>query len=47
MAGYYRKFCQNFADIASPLTNVLSKKAKFVWSEHCRKAFDSVKHAVY
>ncbi len=43
MAGYYRKFCQNFADIASPLTNLLSKKAKFEWSEHCQKAFEQVK----
>ncbi len=43
MADYYRKFCQNFADIACPLTNLLSKKATFVWSEHCQKAFDQVK----
>lgn len=32
MAGYYRKFCRNFSDVASPLTQLLSKKAKFVWT---------------
>ena len=28
MAGYYRKFCFNFSEIAAPLTNLLSKKGK-------------------
>jgi len=26
MAGYYRKFCHNFATIASPLTELFSKE---------------------
>ncbi len=43
MAGYYSKFYQNFADVVSLLTNLLSKKAKFVWSEHSQKALDQVK----
>ena len=30
MAGYYRNFCLNFFEIAAPLTNLLSKKVKFV-----------------
>ncbi len=43
MTGYYRKSCQNIADIVSPLTNFWSKKARPKWSEQCQKAFDQVK----
>ena len=40
MAGYYRKFCDNFSVIAEPLTNLLSKRTKFIWTNDCQKAFD-------
>ena len=40
MAGYYRNFCLNILEIASPLTNLLSKKVKFVWTDDCQMAFD-------
>ena len=43
MAGYYRKFCDNFSLIAEPLTNLLSKRTKFVWTNDCQKAFDILK----
>ena len=43
MAGYYRNFCLNFSEIAAPLTNLLSKKIKFVWTDDCQLAFDKVK----
>ena len=43
MAGYYRNFCLNFSEIAAPLTNLLSKKVKFVWTDDCQIAFDKVK----
>ena len=39
MAGYYRKFCNNFSVIAEPLTNLLGKKVRYVWSEACQKFF--------
>ena len=42
MAGYYRNFCLNFSEIAAPLTNLLSKKVKFVWTNDCQMAFDKV-----
>ena len=38
MAGYYRKFCENFSVIAEPLTNLLSKRTKFIWTNDCQKA---------
>ena len=43
MAGYYRNFCLNFSEIAAPLTNLLNKKVKFVWTDDCQLAFDKVK----
>lgn len=43
MAGYYRSFCKNFASVAAPLTNLLSPKVSFVWTERCQFAFESLK----
>ena len=43
IAGYYRKFCDNFSVIAEPLTNLLSKRTKFIWTNDCQKAFDILK----
>ena len=43
MAGYYKNFCLNFSEIAAPLTNLLSKKVKFVLTYDCQLAFDKVK----
>ena len=42
MAGYYRNLFE-FTEIAAPLTNLLSKKVKFVWTDDCQLAFDKVK----
>ena len=43
MAGYYRKFCNNFSVIAEPLTNLLGKRVKFVWTDNCQKSFEKLK----
>ena len=43
MAGYYRKFCQNFSVITAPLTNLLKKSQEYVWSTSCQDAFMKVK----
>ena len=43
MAGYYRKFCPNFATISEPLTNLLSKKKTFNWDNECQQAFTKLK----
>ena len=40
MAGYYRRFCNNFSDIAETLKSLLRKRIKFVWYNNCQKAFD-------
>ena len=43
MAGYYRKFCSNFSTVEEPLTNLLRKRNKFIWSERCQQSFDKLK----
>ena len=43
MAGYYRKFFSNFSDISGPLTNLFSKKVKFIWDENSERAFCKIK----
>ncbi|XP_042858103.1 uncharacterized protein LOC122244300 [Penaeus japonicus] len=32
LAGYYRRFCRNFAQVSAPLTDLLSTKKVFKWS---------------
>ena len=43
MAGYHRKFCDNFSVIAELLTTLLSKRTKFILSNDCQKAFNILK----
>lgn len=43
MVGYYRGFCQNFATVAMPLTNLLSVKVPFLWTESSQQAFEAAK----
>ena len=43
MAGYYRKFCPNFSSISEPLTQLLRKNVKFLWSKSCEQAFEELK----
>jgi transposase InsO family protein len=43
MASFYRKFCQNFAQLAAPLSNLTSTKIPFRWSDACQDAFVKLK----
>ncbi|KAI2646146.1 Retrovirus-related Pol polyprotein [Labeo rohita] len=43
MAGYYRGFCQNFASIVAPLTDLISTKVPFEWTTVSQQAFDGAK----
>jgi hypothetical protein len=39
LAGYYRCFILDFSKIAKPMTSLLQKDKKFVWTEECEAAF--------
>jgi hypothetical protein len=43
LAGYYRRFIPNFSKISKPLTELLKKGNKYVWSEACDEAFKRLK----
>jgi hypothetical protein len=43
LASYYRRFIPDFSRIATPMTKLLKKGVKFVWSKDCEKAFHTLR----
>ncbi|WVZ89158.1 hypothetical protein U9M48_035595 [Paspalum notatum var. saurae] len=43
LAGYYRRFIENFSRIAKPMTSLLEKDAEFKWTNAQQAAFDELK----
>ena len=43
LAGYYRRFVQDFSKIAAPLTKLTRKGEKYIWTEECTAAFEQLK----
>ena len=43
LAGYYRRFIENFSKIAKPLTSLPEKNAAFIWTDEHQMAFDELK----
>lgn len=43
LAGYYRRFVENFSRIALPMTNLIKKNTRFQWTEKREKAFQELK----
>lgn len=39
LTGYYRRFTENVSHIATPLTRLLCKGAKLIWSESFEQIF--------
>ena len=44
MAGFYRKFCPNFAEVTAPLTNLTRGTTKYLWDPACQEAFTQLKN---
>jgi hypothetical protein len=43
LADYYRRFIPNFSKITKPITKLLKKGNKYLWSEACDEAFKHLK----
>ncbi|KAJ9544243.1 hypothetical protein OSB04_023950 [Centaurea solstitialis] len=43
LAGYYRRFIQDFSKIAVPLTRLTKKSEPYVWGSEQQKAFDTLR----
>jgi hypothetical protein len=43
LAGYYCRFIPDFSRIAKPMTELLKKGVKYVWSEECDQAFHTLR----
>ena len=41
--GWYRELIPDFAKIAVPITHLLKKDVRFVWTDECQKAFDELR----
>ena len=46
LAGYYRKFVPQFADLSRPLAQLTCKDRIFEWTHECRKAFNILKQSL-
>ena len=46
MAGYYRRFIEGFSSVAKPLTQLLKKEKKYVWTPECEKSFQKLKESL-
>ncbi|KAL6209567.1 hypothetical protein ACLB2K_020507 [Fragaria x ananassa] len=44
LAGYNRRFVQDFSKIAAPLTGLTKKGVKFEWSDQCEQSFQELKN---
>ncbi|XP_042472257.1 uncharacterized protein LOC122054906 [Zingiber officinale] len=43
LAGYYRRFIQNFSRVALPLTSLTKKGVRYEWTDQCKKSFEELK----
>ena len=43
LAGYYRRFIEDFSRLAAPMTRLTRKEVKFDWDDRCEKAFQELR----
>lgn len=47
MVGWYRRFIKDFSSMASPITDLMSSKRKFEWTDEADEAFEVLKRPLY
>ena len=43
LAGYYKRFSEDFSRIAAPMARLNRKEVKFEWDDRCEEAFQELK----
>jgi hypothetical protein len=43
LSGYYRRFIPNLSKISKPITELLKKGNRYVWSKDCDEVFKTLK----
>ena len=43
LAGYYKRFIEDFSRLAAPMTRLTLKEVKFDWDDKCEEAFQELK----
>ena len=43
LAGYYRRFIQDFSKLVKPMTHLTQKGVRFEWNENCERSFQELK----
>ena len=43
LAGYYKRFIEDFSWLAAPMTRLTRKEVQFVWDDSCERAFQELK----
>ena len=46
LAGYYRRFIENFSRIAKPMPELLKKDTKLKWTKECEASFQELKKSL-
>ena len=43
LVGYYRRFIEDFSQLAAPMTRLTKKEVKFEWNDLCERAFQELR----
>lgn len=45
LAGYYRRFMEEFSKLSSLITMLTRRNSKFIWTEQCEQDFEELKRS--